>query len=68
MALQTDVVRAIGIFKARRELTPEEIQENAPMVISHIKGIPIIKQNLTKYDVVRRLSATTYLVSSSSAF
>jgi hypothetical protein len=55
MALHSDRVRAIGIFKARREFTPEEINENAPQVIDHVRNLPIIKSNITKYEVVRIL-------------
>ncbi|KAF7352208.1 hypothetical protein MVEN_01184100 [Mycena venus] len=51
MSLHTDAVRAIGIFKARREFTPEEINASAPQVIEHIRKIPIIQSNITKYEV-----------------
>ncbi|KAJ7159234.1 hypothetical protein C8R43DRAFT_1105400 [Mycena crocata] len=51
MSLHTDVVRAIGIFKARREYTPAEIEENAPQLVNLIKNIPIVQSNLTKYEV-----------------
>jgi hypothetical protein len=53
MSLHTDRVRAIGIFKARRDFTPEEINESAPKVIEHIRSLEIIKKNITKYEVVR---------------
>ncbi|KAF8207820.1 hypothetical protein K438DRAFT_1930809 [Mycena galopus ATCC 62051] len=51
MSLHTDTVRAIGIFKSKREFTPEEINESAPKVIEHIKNIAILKEKLTKYEV-----------------
>ncbi|KAJ7369086.1 hypothetical protein DFH08DRAFT_929034 [Mycena albidolilacea] len=55
MALHSDRVRAIGIFKARREFTPEEINENAPQVIDHVRNLPIIKSNITKYEVAYKV-------------
>ncbi|KAJ7339022.1 hypothetical protein DFH08DRAFT_1082520 [Mycena albidolilacea] len=55
MSLHTDRVRAIGIFKARRDFTPEEINESAPKVIEHIRSLEIIKKNITKYEVAYKV-------------
>ncbi|KAK6991751.1 hypothetical protein R3P38DRAFT_2741535 [Favolaschia claudopus] len=51
MSLNTDTVRAIGIFKTRQEYTTAEIDKNLPAVIEHIKKIPVVQSNLTKYEV-----------------
>ncbi|KAJ6464587.1 hypothetical protein C8R45DRAFT_940072 [Mycena sanguinolenta] len=61
MTFHTDCVRAIGIFKTHQQLTPEEIQEQSSAIIEHIRSMPIIKANLTKYEVsykVERLATT----------
>ncbi|KAF7335237.1 hypothetical protein MSAN_02334100 [Mycena sanguinolenta] len=51
MSVHTDVVRAIGIFKAKRDFTIDEINATAVPVAEAIRNIPIIKANLTKYEV-----------------
>ncbi|KAJ6464540.1 hypothetical protein C8R45DRAFT_1107422 [Mycena sanguinolenta] len=61
MSLHTDHVRAIGIFKSKRAFAAEEINTVAVPVAEAIRNIPIIKANLTKYDVsykVERLPKT----------
>ncbi|KAF7352198.1 hypothetical protein MVEN_01183100 [Mycena venus] len=51
MSLHTDVVRAIGIWKSKRSFSPEEIEKNFPPMIEHVRNIPIVKSNITKYEV-----------------
>ncbi|KAJ7023649.1 hypothetical protein C8F04DRAFT_1233152 [Mycena alexandri] len=51
MSLRTDRVRAIGIFKARATLTPEQLRELAMKNVAVLKQLPIIEENLLKYEV-----------------
>ncbi|KAJ7867448.1 hypothetical protein B0H13DRAFT_2351943 [Mycena leptocephala] len=49
---RTDKVRAIAIWKPTRgEFTAEQVKENTPKVIEHIRAMPIMQQNITKYEV-----------------
>ncbi|KAJ7901500.1 hypothetical protein B0H13DRAFT_2335987 [Mycena leptocephala] len=49
---RTDKVRAIAIWKPTRgEFTAEQVKENAPKVIEHVRAMPIMQQNITKYEV-----------------
>ncbi|KAJ7657343.1 hypothetical protein DFH06DRAFT_1473309 [Mycena polygramma] len=47
----TSRVRAIGVWKGRRDFSHDEIAASAPQVIEHVKSIPIIQKNILKYDV-----------------
>ncbi|KAJ7161167.1 hypothetical protein C8R46DRAFT_270532 [Mycena filopes] len=51
MSLRTDRVRAIGLFKARGELTPDQLQERAMKMVSVVRELPIFQENLLKYEV-----------------
>ncbi|KAF8134125.1 hypothetical protein K438DRAFT_1997837 [Mycena galopus ATCC 62051] len=51
MAIRTDRVRAIGVFKARTELSSDDIHARAQQMIDSVKGLPIMQQNLLKYEV-----------------
>jgi hypothetical protein len=50
--LRADRVRAIGVYKSRTGLTPDQIKARAPAIFELIKNIPIVQQNLLKYEVV----------------
>jgi hypothetical protein len=52
-------VRAIGIYKSCSGLTPAEMEANAPHIFELIKAMlikamPIVQQNILKYEVSRR--------------
>ncbi|KAF8143118.1 hypothetical protein K438DRAFT_1994217 [Mycena galopus ATCC 62051] len=51
MAIRTDRVRAIGVFKARTELSSDDIHARAQQMIDSVKALPIMQQNLLKYEV-----------------
>ncbi|KAJ6529921.1 hypothetical protein DFH09DRAFT_1184894 [Mycena vulgaris] len=51
MSVRTDRVRAIGIFKARAGITPAELQESTSKMVQTVKALPIMQQNLLKYEV-----------------
>ncbi|KAF8207812.1 hypothetical protein K438DRAFT_1962083 [Mycena galopus ATCC 62051] len=51
MALHTDTVRAICVYTNRREFTQDEIKEQGSKIVEAIRSMPIIKANITKYEV-----------------
>ncbi|KAF8179031.1 hypothetical protein K438DRAFT_1769167 [Mycena galopus ATCC 62051] len=51
MSLRTDRVRAIGFFKPRPEVTKEDAKANGPKIVEKVKAIPLIQQNLLKYEI-----------------
>ncbi|KAJ7438799.1 hypothetical protein B0H11DRAFT_2293665 [Mycena galericulata] len=51
MSFRKDRVRAIGFFKARANLTPDDLQSRAFEMIEAVKAIPIMQKNLLKYEV-----------------
>jgi hypothetical protein len=56
---RTDKVRAIAVWKSKGEFTSDQIKENAPKVIEHVRAMPIMQQNITKYEVVRGIPLPT---------
>lgn len=57
---RTDKVRAIAIWKPTKgEFTAEQVKENAPKVVEHVRAMPIMQQNITKYEVVRGIPLPT---------
>ncbi|KAJ7798033.1 hypothetical protein B0H14DRAFT_3492980 [Mycena olivaceomarginata] len=51
MTIRKDRVRAIGVFKARAELSNDDIHARAEKMIAAVKALPIMQQNLLKYEV-----------------
>ncbi|KAJ7601889.1 hypothetical protein DFH06DRAFT_1311735 [Mycena polygramma] len=51
MSLRKDRVRAIGVFKARTQLTEDDIHARAGQMIQAVKALPIMQENLLKYEV-----------------
>ncbi|KAJ6559541.1 hypothetical protein B0H19DRAFT_1260253 [Mycena capillaripes] len=51
MAIRTDRVRAIGVFKARTELSSDDIHARALKMVESVKALPIMQENLLKYEV-----------------
>ncbi|KAJ7681938.1 hypothetical protein DFH06DRAFT_1289620 [Mycena polygramma] len=48
-------VRAIAFWKEKDlGLTPEQVKEGGAKIIEQIKSIPILQQNLLKYDISRK--------------
>ncbi|KAJ7830298.1 hypothetical protein B0H14DRAFT_3464898 [Mycena olivaceomarginata] len=59
--LRTNRVHAVGVYKSRTGLTPDQIKARAPAIFELIKNILIVQQNLLKYEVsfkVERLPKT----------
>jgi chorismate mutase len=56
MTIRTDRVRAIGVFKARTGLTPADIQARAAKMVEAVKALPLMQENLLKYEVVSPIS------------
>ncbi|KAJ7829298.1 hypothetical protein B0H14DRAFT_3465803 [Mycena olivaceomarginata] len=50
MTIRKDRVRAIGVFKARAELSNDDIHARAEKMIAAVKALPIMQQNLLKYE------------------
>ncbi|KAJ7510849.1 hypothetical protein B0H11DRAFT_2183597 [Mycena galericulata] len=51
MPFRKDRVRAIGVFKARAELHPAELEARALRMVDAVKSLPIMQENLLKYEV-----------------
>ncbi|KAF8167070.1 hypothetical protein K438DRAFT_1774808 [Mycena galopus ATCC 62051] len=51
MSLRTDRVRAVGFFKHRPEVTKDDAKTNGPKIVEKVKAIPLIQQNLLKYEI-----------------
>jgi len=49
--LRSDRVRAIGIFKSRPCSSNENDKVNGPRLVEAVKAIPIVQQNLLKYEL-----------------
>ncbi|KAJ7745894.1 hypothetical protein DFH07DRAFT_13467 [Mycena maculata] len=51
MSFRKDRVRAIGVLKARADITSEELQTRAFALVEAVKALPIMQKNLLKYEV-----------------
>ncbi|KAF8178975.1 hypothetical protein K438DRAFT_1769113 [Mycena galopus ATCC 62051] len=51
MSLRTDRVRAVGIFKNRPGVTKEEAKAHGPRIVEMVKAVPLVQQNLLKYEI-----------------
>ncbi|KAF7362934.1 hypothetical protein MVEN_00644400 [Mycena venus] len=49
--LRTDRVRAIGLIKFRSDLSSDDLKANGVRLVEVVKSIPLIQQNLLKYEV-----------------
>ncbi|KAJ7433097.1 hypothetical protein B0H11DRAFT_2377156 [Mycena galericulata] len=54
MPFRKDRVRAIGVFKARAELNPAELEARALRMVDAVKSLPIMQENLLKYEVSKK--------------
>ncbi|KAJ7106579.1 hypothetical protein C8R44DRAFT_745067 [Mycena epipterygia] len=59
MSFRKDRVRAIGVFKARAELTPDQLQARALKMVEAVNALPIMQQNLLKYEVSFKVESSS---------